>query len=54
MDSEAIKRIITGANIDYDLTESADVTQLIIDLLYTYSQDEIAVTKATIINFLEK
>ena len=54
MDSEAINGIINDANIDYDLTDSDDVTQLIIDLLYTYEKDELVIAKATIINFLEK
>lgn len=54
MDSEAIKRIIADVNIDYDLTDSDDVTQLIIDLLCTYEKDELAVAKTVIISFLKE
>lgn len=54
MDSEAVKRIITDANIDYDLTDSDDVTQLIIDLLCTYEKDELMTAKTEITSFLDE
>jgi len=54
MYSNVVKRIITDANIDYDLTDADDVTQLIIDLLYNYDKDELMIAKTTITSFLEE
>jgi hypothetical protein len=40
MDKEAVTKIIENIYSDYDISDSDDITQLIIDLLYTFDKTE--------------
>lgn len=40
IDSEAINNILSDINNDYDITDADDITQLIIDILYTFDREE--------------
>lgn len=41
MDSESVKRIIKDIHSDYDLEDADDITQLIINLLFTFDKREL-------------
>ena len=40
MDTDTIKTIVENIPLDYDITDSDDVTQLILDILNTFDKTE--------------
>lgn len=40
IDHDAINNILSDINNNYDITDADDITQLIIDILYTFDREE--------------